>query len=153
MRPGSRGSGIHVDPLRVREARREAGLSLAQVAGDEISRTFVYLVEHGRSRPSKAVLTLIAKRTGRPISYFVVPPSEPPQPTTDLATDLLAVASRIRSEIANNRLDRLDHEVLKLLEISIRQGAEVARAVQERSGRRPKSSRIRALPKAAEKAS
>src|SRR5690348_3169972 len=61
MRRGLRGSGVPVDPARVREARREAGLSLAQLAGDEVSRTFLHFVEHGRSRPSQAVLALIAR--------------------------------------------------------------------------------------------
>ena len=53
-----------MDSVRVRQARIEAGLTLAQVAGDEVSRTFIHLVEHGRSRPSKETLALIAKRTG-----------------------------------------------------------------------------------------
>jgi transcriptional regulator with XRE-family HTH domain len=56
------------ETARVREARREAGLSLAQLAGDEVSRTFLHFVEHGRSRPAQAVLALIAKRTGRPVA-------------------------------------------------------------------------------------
>lgn len=153
MQRGSRGSGILVDPARVREARRQAGLSLAQVAGDEVSRTFVHLVEQGRSRPSKAVLSLIAKRTGRPMSYFVAAPSERPRPTTDLASELLAVANRIRREIADNHLGKVDQEAMKLLELTVLQGVELARAVQGRSTRRPKSSRVRALPKANQKAS
>src|SRR5215470_17888054 len=56
MRRGARGSGVPVNPARVREARIEAGLSLAQVAGDDVSRTFIHFVEQGRSRPSQNVL-------------------------------------------------------------------------------------------------
>jgi len=51
--------------------RLQAGLSLAQVAGGDVSRTFLFLVEQGRSRPSKPVLALIARRTGKPVDYFL----------------------------------------------------------------------------------
>lgn len=60
-----------VDPQRFRRARLEAGLSLSAVAGSEISRTFVHQVEHGVSRPSLDVLKLIARRTGKPLDYFI----------------------------------------------------------------------------------
>jgi transcriptional regulator with XRE-family HTH domain len=154
VRRGSSGSGINVDPLRVREARREAGLSLAQVARDDISRTFLHFVEHGRSRPSKEVLALIAKRTGRPISYFVVPPAEQPQyATTDLASDLLAVAGRIRREMADGRIDKVDLEAMRFLELTVRQGAELARAVRERSHGPVKARRARTAAKGTQKAS
>jgi tetratricopeptide (TPR) repeat protein len=74
--PGSSGGkqgrpkGIAVDPTAVRRARLEAGLSLAQVARDDLSRTAIYLVEKGKMRPSGRTLQMIADRTGRPISYF-----------------------------------------------------------------------------------
>ena len=70
MQGAARGSGIAVDPERVREARLEAGLSLAQIARDDVSRTFIHFVETGKSRPSQRILALIARRTGKPISYF-----------------------------------------------------------------------------------
>src|SRR5260370_41872992 len=69
---GPRGSGMSVDPARVREARSAAGLSLAQLAGDQVSRTFIHLIEQGRSRPSRNVLALIARRTGKPMVYFFI---------------------------------------------------------------------------------
>lgn len=58
-------------PEAVRQARREAGLSLAQVAGGEVSRNAIHLVESGRARPSIATLRLIAQRTGRPVEFFL----------------------------------------------------------------------------------
>src|SRR5438094_6409883 len=88
MRRGPRGSGQNVDPLRVRQARLEAGLSLAQVAGDDVSRTFIHFVEQGRSRPSIVVLGLIARRTGKPMSYFLTNPTPDSQPHSDLADEL-----------------------------------------------------------------
>ncbi|HYM67719.1 MAG TPA: tetratricopeptide repeat protein, partial [Patescibacteria group bacterium] len=56
----------------MRQARLEAGLSLGQVARADISRTAIYFVETGKSRPSMETLTLIAERTGRPLDFFLL---------------------------------------------------------------------------------
>lgn len=74
--------GIELRPGSVRQARREAGLTLAQVGGDERSRTAIYLVEVGRSRPTPETLQLIAERTGKPIEYFLPGTSSPPASAT-----------------------------------------------------------------------
>ncbi len=63
--------GLNVIPERVRQARQDAKLSLAQLANGEISRTAVHLVETGKSRPSLTTLKLIAERTGRPLDFFL----------------------------------------------------------------------------------
>lgn len=74
--------GIDLRPGSVRQARREAGLTMAQVGGDDRSRTAIYLIEVGRSRPTPETLQLIAERTGKPIEYFLPGTSEPPSPGT-----------------------------------------------------------------------
>ncbi|HXM58636.1 MAG TPA: transcriptional regulator [Candidatus Dormibacteraeota bacterium] len=75
--------GIDLRPGSVRQARREAGLTMAQVGGDERSRTAIYLIEVGRSRPTPETLQLIAERTGKPVEYFLPGTAEPtPAPTT-----------------------------------------------------------------------
>jgi tetratricopeptide (TPR) repeat protein/DNA-binding XRE family transcriptional regulator len=61
-----------VRPEAVRQARLEAGLSLADVAGKEITRAAIHLIETGKSRPSMDTLELVAKRTGKPVSYFLL---------------------------------------------------------------------------------
>lgn len=58
-------------PEAVRQARVEAGLSLADVAGKAVTRAAIHLIETGKSRPSIDTLRLIAKRTGKPVSYFL----------------------------------------------------------------------------------
>src|SRR6202171_2937252 len=63
--------GVEIKPGTVKQARSEAGLSLAQVAGTEISRTAIYFVETGKAKPSMETLKLIATRTGRPLDYFL----------------------------------------------------------------------------------
>jgi tetratricopeptide (TPR) repeat protein/DNA-binding XRE family transcriptional regulator len=66
-----------VSPEAVRQARTEAGLTLAQLARGHVTRGAIHLIETGKARPSMATLQLIAERTGKPISYFVTEP--PPQ--------------------------------------------------------------------------
>jgi tetratricopeptide (TPR) repeat protein/DNA-binding XRE family transcriptional regulator len=60
-----------VRPGAVRQARSEAGLSLAGVARTDLSRTAIFLIETGKSNPTLPTLELIAERTGKPIDYFL----------------------------------------------------------------------------------
>ena len=70
-RKQGRPKGIEVRPEAVRQARVEAGLSLAQVAEGEVTRAAIHLVETGKMRPSMRTLQLIARKTQQPISYFL----------------------------------------------------------------------------------
>jgi len=130
MRRGARGSGLPVNPARVREARREAGLSLAQVAGDEVSRTFIHFVEQGRSRPSQSVLALIARRTGKPVAFFLNGNSHEEQ-GSELAEELTRVAGSVRRFAARPGLTAGEREAMKLLETTLQHGARVTRAIEK----------------------
>jgi len=130
MRRGARGSGLPVNPARVRQARAEAGLSLAQVAGDDVSRTFIHFVEQGRSRPSQTVLALIARRTGKPISYFLNGNPHEDQGSA-LAEELARVAASVRRFAARRGLTPGEREAMKLVETTLQHGARVARAVEK----------------------
>lgn len=57
--------------LRVRKARLELGLSLAQAAGNHFSRAFLNQVELGQARPSMRSLQVIAERLQKPVEYFL----------------------------------------------------------------------------------
>ena len=116
--------GVDVDSVRVRQARIEAGLTLAQVAGDEVSRTFIHLVEHGRSRPSKETLALIAKRTGKPVEYFLARRASGRVPNSEIADDLVRVAGRLQ------RVAAIEREAVKFLEVTLKQAARFIRAMQ-----------------------
>ena len=85
-----RGSGVAVDPAAIRRARAESGLTLAQVAGDRLSRAAIHLIEAGKTRPSVETLRLIAAKTRKPISYFMAPAetSGPGRGLTELETAL-----------------------------------------------------------------
>jgi HTH-type transcriptional regulator, quorum sensing regulator NprR len=56
---------------RVRAARRELGMSQAQLAGQELTKGFISQVEAGLVRPSLRSLQIISGRLGRGIEYFV----------------------------------------------------------------------------------
>ena len=130
MKRGKRGAGIPVDPARVREARIQAGLSMGELAGDDVSRTFIFLIERGRSRPSRAVLELIARRTRKPTSYFTLPTQAGTQLSSDLVDDMIGIANRVRQFSSINRLTTVEREAFKLIEVTLHQGADLARSVQ-----------------------
>ena len=112
--------GLSVRPGAIKQARSEAGLSLAQVASGAVSRTAVFLAETGKTKPTLPTMELIAKRTGKPLEYFLESssvagvPTQPKRPDLDklseLAaaerfTDLLNVATTAKSD-AWDPLDR-----------------------------------------------
>lgn len=72
-RPGHKGRrvGIDVRPGSVKRARAEAHLSLREVAGKEITAPAIFLIEKGKTRPSMRTLQLIARRTGKPLEFFI----------------------------------------------------------------------------------
>jgi transcriptional regulator with XRE-family HTH domain len=107
---------------------------LAQLAGGQISRTFIHLVEHGRARPSPKVLQLIAHRTGKPIEYFLRPADRESQSDGDLAAELTDVAVRVKKFAINKRLNTFEREAMKTVEASLRQGAALARLIQSKDG-------------------
>jgi len=67
---------VEVDPRLIRRARLDSGLSMAQIAGSEVTRQAIFLIEAGKTRPSMRTLELIASRTGKPASYFMKPPDD-----------------------------------------------------------------------------
>jgi tetratricopeptide (TPR) repeat protein len=68
-----RRKGVTVRAGAVEEARREARLTLAQVAGGKFTRTAIHLIEKGRTRPSMETLQQIARQTRKPIEFFLAP--------------------------------------------------------------------------------
>jgi transcriptional regulator with XRE-family HTH domain len=127
MRRGIRGSGIPINPNRIRQARIAAGLSLAGLAGNDVSRTFIHQLENGVSRPSPAVLDLIARRTGKPASYFSSASARDPLKQQALAADLLRLAVRVHRLVENVGFSPVQKQSMKLLETALRQGAVLTR--------------------------
>jgi tetratricopeptide (TPR) repeat protein len=70
-----RRKGVAVRAGAVEQARREARLTLAQVAGGKYTRTAIHLIEKGRTKPSMETLQQIARQTRKPIDFFLEPDS------------------------------------------------------------------------------
>ncbi|MGH7776919.1 MAG: helix-turn-helix domain-containing protein [Candidatus Dormibacterales bacterium] len=64
--------GVALKPGAVRTARLEAGLSLAELGAGHVTRSAIHQIETGRVKPSRPTLNLIARRTGKPVEYFLV---------------------------------------------------------------------------------
>ena len=56
---------------RLKQARLAAGLSQRQLCGETITRNMLSQIENGVARPSMETLQTLAKRLGRPVSYFL----------------------------------------------------------------------------------
>ena len=82
---------------RVRSARRERGMSQAQLAGEELTKGFISQVESNLVRPSVRSLQIIAARLGKSLDYFLgdVP----------LATEKRLAFHRLAAEAAAERHD------------------------------------------------
>jgi tetratricopeptide (TPR) repeat protein len=76
-----RRKGVAIREGSVRQARLEARLSLAQVAADQLSRTAIHLIENDRVKPSLETLRLIARKTQKPIEFFLLDPDGQPDLT------------------------------------------------------------------------
>jgi len=53
----------------------ESGLSLAQLGKGHVTAPAIYLIETGRTRPSPPTLEHIARRTGKPVEFFLAEPT------------------------------------------------------------------------------
>jgi tetratricopeptide (TPR) repeat protein len=108
-RPRGRLNGIDIKPEVLRQARARAGLSLAQVAGGELTRQAVHLIETGKVRPSMNSLKVIANRLAIPVHQALV---RPPPLADDGAVDAL------ESLILGHHYDRaLEHGRDVLLQV------------------------------------
>jgi transcriptional regulator with XRE-family HTH domain len=56
---------------RIRMARRRAGLTQAQLAGERYTKAYISALETGISRPSMVALNYVAERLGLPASHFL----------------------------------------------------------------------------------
>ncbi len=81
-------------PGAVRQARSEAGLSLAGVARSDLSRTAIFLIETGKSNPTLPTLELIAERTGKPVDYFL----DDELPAAGAGIDFIEIEQLLASE-------------------------------------------------------
>jgi tetratricopeptide (TPR) repeat protein len=86
--------GIRLRPGAIRQARLEAGLTLAELAGSGLTRQHMHLVETGRSRPSLPTLQRISDATGKQLAYFL--PTDAIQAAIDLASQPVSRKPAVR---------------------------------------------------------
>lgn len=103
---------------RIHQARIEAGMTLAELGGTELSRSFLSLVENGKSRISLGGLAIVAERLGKPISYFF---------TDNVTARAMAAEYQVNVAEAAVREGRAE-EALRLLE-----SAEVTEELRARA--------------------
>ena len=92
--------GVDLRPGAVKQARAEAGLSLAKVGKGCVTAPAVYLIETGRTRPSLPTLEHIARKTGKSVEFFLADQSGN---TDETKTGLIEMEARVaegRSEEA-----------------------------------------------------
>lgn len=82
---------------KIRHLRQQLQLSQRQLAGKEMTRHFISLVESGRAVPSDRTLRIIAERLGKPVSYFTTDEGE---------QELVANAGLALLEAARHKLER-----------------------------------------------
>jgi transcriptional regulator with XRE-family HTH domain len=134
-RRGRRGPGVPIIPSRVRQARIERGLSLADLAGTEVSRAFIHQLEQGLARPSLQVLEVIAQRTGRAVSYFTGGELQNPV-GPDLSSELVAASKRLERLASTLDLTEANREALRMVVNNLRHGARLITAVTQERGAR-----------------
>lgn len=77
--------------VRIRTLRQQAGLSQRQLAGKEMTRAFISMVERGHAKPSLGKLQIIARRLEKPVGYLL---EEREGQDQDVAEALLEAARR-----------------------------------------------------------
>ena len=113
---------------RVRTARRERGMSQAQLAGDELTKGFISQVESGLVRPSVRSLQIIATRLAKSLDYFL---GDAP-----LAAEKRLAFHRLAAEAA---AERHDWDVVR---------SEVSSGLECAPGKRDRASLLRLLAQA-----
>lgn len=56
---------------KIRDLRKKLGITQEQLAGAELTKSYVSQVELGRIRPSRKALEMMAQRLGKPLGFFL----------------------------------------------------------------------------------
>src|SRR5207248_7873713 len=92
--------GVNLKQGVVKQARLEAGLSLAQLGKGHVTAPAIYLIETGRTRPSLPTLEHIARRTGKPVEFFLAESGAAVDDTSTRLLDLEAMVAQGRASEA-----------------------------------------------------
>lgn len=101
----------HEIGFRIRAARQARQMTLAELGGTDLSRSFLSLVERGKSRISLRALTIVAHKLDLPVSFFL------DQPGAGLSETLRPESP---AEVAVRVLRQTDHELT--IEVHVQRG-------------------------------
>lgn len=93
---------------RLRRLRQAANLSQVQLAGDDLSPSYISLLESGKRQPSDDVAALIAERLGCSVEDLLTPAGEERRKQAELAIEYARLSLRDgRPADAKDRLETL----------------------------------------------
>jgi transcriptional regulator with XRE-family HTH domain len=92
---------------KIKEVRNTLGLSQKQLAGDDMTRAYISIIEKGRAKPSTKTLEIIARKLGKSAEFFL---SEDVEESIEISDALLQRAKLMKDsgnlvssyKIANN---------------------------------------------------
>ena len=90
-----------IDPAALRKARIDAGLTLAEAAGETMTKQALHLCETGRNRPTRENLLAVVRRLGVPVRRVLAHDDD------SLVDELLEAARRERSDELQRRCSRI----------------------------------------------
>ncbi|OLE55609.1 MAG: hypothetical protein AUG51_02410 [Acidobacteria bacterium 13_1_20CM_3_53_8] len=109
---------------------------MAGLAQGVVSKTTIHLIEAGKVRPSQRVLESIARRTHRPIEYFLAQGAvgsrsnmQPSSPDRIFTANVNAAISQLREVIATGHLTDGERMALESVMINFRLGRRVFSAI------------------------
>ncbi|OMF39137.1 XRE family transcriptional regulator [Paenibacillus sp. BGI2013] len=103
---------------KIREIREQLGLSQKQLAGEDMTRSYISLIEKGRAVPSQRMLKIIARRLNTPMEYFL---GGSATTDTDIGEAVLDKAKAYYAEQNDPACIRMAQKVLTLTEDTLDQ--------------------------------
>ncbi|MFN0283912.1 MAG: helix-turn-helix domain-containing protein [Kineosporiaceae bacterium] len=93
---------------RLRRLRQQANLSQVQLAGEDLSPSYISLLESGKRQPSEDVATLLAERLGCAVEDLLTPAGEERRKQAALSLELAKLSLRDgQAHEARTRLEAL----------------------------------------------
>ena len=114
---------------KLKQVRLEAGLSQRQLCGDTITRNMLSQIENGSARPSMDTLQILARRLGKPVSFFLEEQAVllPNRTVMEQAREAaVKYPESLMNELSGQQVDKIDGRIIFEAE---KRGDEAAKMV------------------------
>jgi|GEM_PF-1455352 len=98
---------------KIRQIREQLGLSQKQLAGEDMTRSYISLIEKGRAVPSQRMLKIISRRLNTPMEFFL---GGSASTDSDIGEAVLDKAKSYYAEQNDAACIRIAHKALTLTE-------------------------------------